>query len=343
MMDHRKPKYKISICIPTYNYGKYLQRNLETLTQENYFNLCEILIGDSGSTDDTEVIVKKFTKQYDNIQYHNFTKKLGIDIDLKKTSDLCSGEYIWFLSADDVPTKGCIARILSDITSQPTCLLYDRIVCDYFLNIIKKSRWSDFDKAKTIEFTDTENHANYLASLSSIGGLFSFMSVIVINRNAWLNVNSDDVPVAQNYQHVVRILRILHEPECCLSIPCFYLVYFRGGNDSFSSFGAFTRLMIDLRGYRRIIRMYQEEKIISKLKQVMRREHRWYYLPKFLVNIAGRNQTVAVGYLDYFGYSRFQIVLALTISRLSGLVGSLRVIRRIFIKIIMKKNGPRPQ
>ena len=337
MMDNMKPKYKISICIPTYNYGKYLQKNLETLTQEEYFDSCEILIGDSGSTDNTELMVTLFAKQYDNIQYHNFTKKLGIDIDLKKTSDLCSGDYIWFLSADDVPTKGCISRILNDISSEPTCLLYDRIVCDYFLNVIKKSSWSDFTKAETVKFTSTEKYADYLTSLCSIGGLFSFMSVIVINRNAWRNVRCDDVPIARNYQHVVRILRILNEPMNYLSIPGYYLVNFRGDNDSFSSLGEFSRLMIDLRGYRRIIRMYQDEEIISKLKQVMRREHKWYYLPKFLVNIVGRNQRLAVGYLKYFGYSWFQIVLALIISRLSGLVGYLRVIRRMLKKIFTKK------
>ena len=340
-MDNVKPKYKLSICIPTYNYGKYLQKNLETLTQEKNFDFCEVLIGDSGSTDDTELIVTEYAKHYDNIHYHNFTKKLGIDTDLKKTSDLCSGEYIWFLSADDVPTKGCITRILNDISSEPTCVLYERIICDYFLNIKKKSTWSDFDKAKSVNFTSTEKYVDYLTSLCSIGGLFSFMSVIVIKRDAWRNVNCDDVPVARNYQHVVRILRILHEPDHRLSIPRYYLVNFRGDNDSFSSLGAFNRLMIDLKGYRRIIRMYQDEEIISKLKQVMRREQRWYYLPKFLINIAGRNQRLAVGYLIYFGYSRFQIVLVLIISRISSLVSFLRVVRRMFIKIRAKNNRPR--
>ena len=340
-MDDVKPKCKVSICIPTYNYKKYLQKNLETLVQEEYFDFCEILIGDSGSTDGTERMVTEYANQYDNIRYHNFKKKLGIDIDLKKTSDLCSGEYIWFLSADDVPTKGCIAKILNDILSEPTCLLYDRIVCDYFLNFIKKSSWSDFDKAETVNFTNTKKYAAYLTSLCSIGGLFSFMSVIVIKRDAWRNVNYDDVPIARNYQHVVRILRILHEPDHHLSIPRYYLINFRGDNDSFSSLGAFNRLMIDLKGYRRIIRMYKDEEIISKLKQVMRREQRWYYLPKFLINIAGRNHRLAVGYLKYFGYSHFQIVLVLIISRLSSLVSFLRVVRRMFIKIRVENNRPR--
>ena len=87
-MKEIKYNYKISICIPTYNYGKYLKKNLEILTQEKYFDLCEIIIGDGGSTDETSVLSSAYAEKYKNIRYYNFGKKLGIDVDLKKTSDI---------------------------------------------------------------------------------------------------------------------------------------------------------------------------------------------------------------------------------------------------------------
>jgi abequosyltransferase len=332
-MNDMHQKYKISICIPTYNYGIFLKKNIDILIKEKYFDCCEVVIGDGGSTDDTEQLSLAYSKFYQNIKYYNFGKKSGIDIDLKKTSDLCNGEYIWFLSADDVPTKGCISRILNDISEQPACILYDRIICDYFLTVIKKTSWVDFKTHKKINFSNSTDYINYLDSLRSIGGLFSFMSVIVVNRSAWQNVTSGEVPKARNYQHVVRILRILQNPKHHLLVPCHYLINFRGDNDSFLNFGEFNRLMIDLKGYRRIISMYDEIKIIDKLKKMMRREQKWYYLPKFLVGIRGRNQILVIGYLVYFGYKWRQIMLAVIISRLSIFVKYLRIIRRAIIRL----------
>jgi abequosyltransferase len=332
-MNNSNEKYKVSICIPTYNYGKYLRYNLEMLVNEEFFNLCEIVIGDGGSTDETEALSRDYQKKYKNIRYYNFKKKLGIDKDLRKTSDLCNGKYIWFLSADDIPTKGCLKRIFNDIVNNPTCILYDRIICDYFLNIIKYSRWSKIEIPKILKISNEEEYAEYLNSLCSIGGLFSYMSVIVINREAWNSFKFINLPKVRNYQHVVDILNILQKPEHNLYIPAYFIVNFRGDNDSFLSEGAFNRLMIDFRGYKSIARMYDSEKISFKFKQMMRYEHKWYFLSKFLVKINGRDLRLAIGYLNYFGYLRFQILFALVFSRLSFILNLIRSTRRSFLRI----------
>ncbi|MDC3067835.1 glycosyltransferase family 2 protein [Paracoccaceae bacterium] len=331
-MNHIKNQCKISICIPTYNYGKYLKKTLESLTQEEFFENCEIVIGDGGSNDGTKNLATHYGKSHNNIHYYNFGKKSGIDIDLKKTADFCAGEYIWFLSADDMPTKGSIKKILGDISTRPACILYDRILCDYFLNVIKVSRWSSIETPRTLSFSDPKQFASYLDTLFSLGGLFSFMSVIVIRRDIWENVEFGDVPIAKNYQHVVRILRALNTPGNTLFVPAYYLINFRGDNDSFLENGAFRRLLIDYRGYRSIFKMYKKEEIITKFKQVMRQEHKWYYIPKFLANIERRNRKLAIGYLLFFGFNRFQILTVLVISSSLSFVKFLRFIRRFALR-----------
>ena len=61
----------VSICIPTYNRSEYLRLSLERYIREPEFLLgcVEIVISDNASTDDTEIMVQEYTKQYADIRY----------------------------------------------------------------------------------------------------------------------------------------------------------------------------------------------------------------------------------------------------------------------------------
>lgn len=323
---------KLSICIPTYNYGAYLRENLNVLVQEKYFNLCEVVIGDGGSSDETRVVVEEFQRTYKNINYVNFEIRSGIDTDLSKTANLCNGEYIWFLSADDVPVRNCISKILYAIEQRPTCILYDRIICDYYLNVMKKVHWSRHVVARMVDFNDQKDLVGYLSNLNSIGGIFSFMSVIVVKRDVWVCESSSTRIVAKNYQHVVRLFKILTKPDRRLFVPAEHLVFFRGDNDSFAADGDFNRLMIDLRGYHRIAKDIEDKEVLYALTKVMRGEQKWYFLPKFLVRTSKRQKRLVVGYLSKFGYPWFIIQVALAAAQFSWLIMVLRKVRRVLLR-----------
>ena len=67
-----KPKKPLlSICIPTYNRCEYLKKSIETIISQKEFSDedVEIVISDNCSTDDTEIVCKKYTEQYENIKY----------------------------------------------------------------------------------------------------------------------------------------------------------------------------------------------------------------------------------------------------------------------------------
>lgn len=67
-----KPKKPLlSICIPTYNRCEYLKKSIETIISQKEFSDedVEIVISDNCSTDDTEIVCKKYAEQYENIKY----------------------------------------------------------------------------------------------------------------------------------------------------------------------------------------------------------------------------------------------------------------------------------
>jgi abequosyltransferase len=75
---------RLSICIPTYNFGDFIGATLESiLTQAT--DEVEVVIGDGGSTDNTAEVVRRYQSRFAHLIYRNFGKRGGVDLDLSKT------------------------------------------------------------------------------------------------------------------------------------------------------------------------------------------------------------------------------------------------------------------
>ena len=90
---------KISIITPTLNAGKTLEACILSVVNQTYLNK-EYLIIDGLSTDGTLGIVKKYADIYPYIKWIS-EKDEGIFEAMNKGIDLSSGEWIYFLGADD--------------------------------------------------------------------------------------------------------------------------------------------------------------------------------------------------------------------------------------------------
>lgn len=88
---------KISIITVSYNAVKTIEQTILSVINQSYFNI-EYIIVDGGSTDGTVGIIKKYA---DKISYWVSEPDKGIYDAMNKGIDVATGEYVYFLGADD--------------------------------------------------------------------------------------------------------------------------------------------------------------------------------------------------------------------------------------------------
>ncbi|MBR6690025.1 MAG: LicD family protein [Bacilli bacterium] len=99
-MSSIKNNVKVSIIVPVYNVENYLEQCLATLVNQTLGD-CEIIVVNDGSTDNSQSIVDRFTKQYPN-KVKSFIKKNGGLSDARNYGiKKASGEFIAFVDSDD--------------------------------------------------------------------------------------------------------------------------------------------------------------------------------------------------------------------------------------------------
>jgi glycosyltransferase involved in cell wall biosynthesis len=87
----------ISVIIPTYNHGQFIEEAVESVLAQTYKNF-EVIVVDDGSTDNTREILKKYERGITYI----FQNNKGVSSARNHGLSIAKGEVIAFLDSDDV-------------------------------------------------------------------------------------------------------------------------------------------------------------------------------------------------------------------------------------------------
>ena len=101
----------LSVVIPCFNYGKYLQRAVKSVMSQGIKDI-ELIIIDDGSTDNTQNIARQLIDEYSlyEIKYF-FQLNAGASAAKNKGISLSNGEFIILLDADDSLADGALKKI----------------------------------------------------------------------------------------------------------------------------------------------------------------------------------------------------------------------------------------
>lgn len=95
---------KVSVIMPAYNAEKYIRQSILSVINQSYSNW-ELIIVNDGSTDSTVEIINEMAAEDSRIHLHSFEKNKGACSALNQALDLATGEYLCWLSADDIYLK----------------------------------------------------------------------------------------------------------------------------------------------------------------------------------------------------------------------------------------------
>lgn len=170
---------KLSICIATFNRGKFIGETLESIVTQVPKEV-EILVVDGNSSDNSEQVISVYAEKYPNVKYYRELTNSGVDQDYDKAINYATGEFCWLMTDDDLLIENSINKILQ------------LIEMSYDLIIVNSEVWNaDFTKdlhtkmlnASVDKIYRPADENNLLGELSTC---LSFIGSVIIRKSVWM-------------------------------------------------------------------------------------------------------------------------------------------------------------
>ena len=161
---------KVSIIIPSYNTGKYVQESIESALNQTFTNL-EIIVVDDGSTDNSLEQIRKFSDRIKIITKKNGGTSSALNTGIKEMS----GDWFKWLGADDILYPNAVEDLVSETKKFP--------------NNKKIIYYSDFDCidskgnfTRTIIYKNRNNFSLFEQNVRLLQGFFGNPNTSLIHK-----------------------------------------------------------------------------------------------------------------------------------------------------------------
>ncbi len=301
---------KVSFCIPTYNRAVYLESLIQSIKLQQPHGLeLEICISDNASTDGTDELISVWEQNFGiPIQYKRHEKNIGPDRNYLAAISLAKGDYCWIFGSDDMLQADALAIIESELNKKNDIYLCDRKEMDINMSVVKDGhrKWLS-NGTKEYIFNDDDDRVNYFNNCMSLGGVFSYLSSIIVNRSAWNNIAFDSNFIGTAYPHVYILLKILETQGSSINYLSMPLVLCRGDNDTFESSGKARRILIDYMGYFKLSdALYNDKPLLKRsFENILTKERPYIYTTLMIASYADNKEKKSYcSYQKRLGHSK---------------------------------------
>ena len=137
----------VSIVIPAYNHARHLKEAIDSVLAQDY-GAIELIVLDDGSTDHTPEVLAQYSGRF----YHERHINMGQAATLNKGWSIANGQFLAYLSADDVLMPGAVRYAVEYLEREPKAVL---AYCDFTLidaesNKIRTVRAPEYDYAQMV-------------------------------------------------------------------------------------------------------------------------------------------------------------------------------------------------
>jgi abequosyltransferase len=175
---------RLSICIPTYNFGAYIGETLQSILPQLEDGV-EVVVLDGGSTDDTSAVVESMQRRYASLRYERRDERGGIDRDMARAVGLAQGEYCWLFCADDVMKPGAIHRMLENLKSDCDVYLCGLTLCTLDMQPLAEHRVSKIKGESQFDLAVAGDRQSYFEQALTTTAFFSFASSLTFKKSRW--------------------------------------------------------------------------------------------------------------------------------------------------------------
>lgn len=107
----------LTICVPTYNSARFLEKSLKSILNQDYPNF-EVIVSDNASTDNTEEIVKSFSDKRTKFRKNPVT--IGLTCaNCNECMKEVKSEFMAFYHSDDIYEKDITTKEMDFLVSYP--------------------------------------------------------------------------------------------------------------------------------------------------------------------------------------------------------------------------------
>ncbi|MDM9382280.1 glycosyltransferase family 2 protein [Chlorogloeopsis sp. ULAP01] len=122
-------KKLLSICIPTFNRAKQLNKQLAWLAQDikGFEDDCEIIVSDNCSNDETQSVIKKWQSVLIQTTFksNKHDENIGCIRNITYCLNVSTSRFTWIIGDDDLIFNNTLAYVISKLKSIPDlALLY---------------------------------------------------------------------------------------------------------------------------------------------------------------------------------------------------------------------------
>jgi GT2 family glycosyltransferase len=109
----------VSVIVPTLNVERWIRDQLGALSQQVFPDDWELLVADSGSTDNTRAIVASWADRFPAFRLLDASGGLGPARGRNHAARAASGQLLLFTDADDIVAPGWMTQLTAGLSSSP--------------------------------------------------------------------------------------------------------------------------------------------------------------------------------------------------------------------------------
>lgn len=205
----------VSVIMPTYNAGKFLADSIDSILSQTYTNL-ELVITDDCSTDNTRIILEKYSRKDSRVKVEYLKENYGPGIARNKSIERAQGRYIAFCDCDDRWFPEKLEKQISHMTKHDCALCSSSyLLCD------------ENNQVTGISISPTHLTLAMMKRDNKIGCLTAIYDIKRLGHKFYM-------PAIRKRQDWALFLNIMKECQICFCIteP---LAYYRQCHNSVSS------------------------------------------------------------------------------------------------------------